>query len=70
WWLILGRVGAEPVDSFTMLRNEVRSRVAPLIHGWDTDRVTPRNTALKYADAHLAQHREAEQAGQVQLAIP
>lgn len=70
WWLILGRVGAEPVDSFTMLRNEVRSRVAPLIHAWGTDRITPRNTALEYADAHLAQHKEAEQAGRVELAIP
>lgn len=71
WWLILGRVGAEPVDSFTMLRGEVRSRVAPLIHAWGADRITPRNTALAYGDAHLEAHRAAEQTGeQVALSVP
>lgn len=71
WWLILGQVGAEPVDSFTMLRNEVRSRVAPLIHAWNADRVTPRTTALEYGDAHLEQARLAEEAGEpVALSVP
>lgn len=71
WWLILGRVGAEPVDSFTMLRNEVRSRVAPLIHAWNTERVTPRTTALAYGDAHLEQAALAEEAGEpVALSVP
>lgn len=70
WWLLLGRVGADPVDSFALVRGEMRSRVLPLVEAWSTGAVPPRATAQRMADLHCEQYRRAEEAGPLSLAIP
>lgn len=49
WWLLTGKVSADPQDSFSLLRSEMRTKVAELIDGWDNDRIAPRATAMKLA---------------------
>jgi glutamate dehydrogenase (NAD(P)+) len=65
WWLLLGRVNADPQSSFTLLRHEMRARIAPLISGWDSTRVPPRQQAL-----HLATRRPEPDDGRLSLTIP
>lgn len=54
WWLLLGRVGSNPADSFAMLRKEMLDRIPRLIEAWDTDRTTPRSAAVQLADKQAA----------------
>jgi len=49
WWLLLGQVGADPVDSFLRLRTEMRAKVALLLHQWNVAGVPPRWTGLELA---------------------
>lgn len=70
WWLLLGRVDADPALSFAVLREEMLSKVAPLIAAWDTDRVPPRTTALHLADWQSEQNRVAEADGRLLATIP
>ncbi|MGH3437394.1 MAG: Glu/Leu/Phe/Val dehydrogenase dimerization domain-containing protein [Sciscionella sp.] len=70
WWVLLGRVGADPVDSFTLIRNEMRSRTLPLIDSWNLDRIRPRVTALHLADLHREEYQLAESTGPTRLTIP
>lgn len=63
WWLLLGRVDADPVLSFSVLRQEMLAKIPPLIEAWDTDGVTPRDTALRLADFQTEQHLRAEADG-------
>jgi glutamate dehydrogenase (NAD(P)+) len=49
WWLLLGQVGADPVDSFLRLRTEMRAKVALLLHQWNVEGVPPRQTGLELA---------------------
>ncbi|MQA09910.1 MAG: glutamate dehydrogenase [Pseudonocardiaceae bacterium] len=51
WWLLTGKVGDDPQDSFALLHGEMRSKVAELIDAWDDDRIAPRATAMKLAHA-------------------
>lgn len=69
WWLLLGRVDADPQSSFTLLRHEMRTRIAPLISGWDTARVPPRQLALQLAD-QWTQLRPETDDGRLSLTIP
>ncbi len=63
WWLLLGRVDADPVLSFSTLRQEMLAKIPPLIEAWDNDGVTPRDTALRLADFQTEQHLRAEADG-------
>ncbi|WP_306999061.1 Glu/Leu/Phe/Val dehydrogenase dimerization domain-containing protein [Amycolatopsis thermophila] len=67
WWLLLGQVGADPVDSFHRLRTEMRSKVALLLAAWLADGVPPRTTAEELAATNRAARLAA---GDVALAIP
>ncbi|MBN9743081.1 MULTISPECIES: Glu/Leu/Phe/Val dehydrogenase dimerization domain-containing protein [unclassified Amycolatopsis] len=51
WWLLLGEVGADPADSFLRLRTEMQAKVALVLAEWHLDRVPPRVTALRQAEA-------------------
>ncbi|WP_308283000.1 Glu/Leu/Phe/Val dehydrogenase dimerization domain-containing protein [Pseudonocardia nigra] len=51
WWLLLGRVGTDPADSFGKLRTEMRANVALLLDRWGTDGVPPRHTGWELARA-------------------
>ncbi|MQA13941.1 MAG: glutamate dehydrogenase [Pseudonocardiaceae bacterium] len=70
WWLLLGRIDADPVLSFSVLRQEMMSKIPPLIEAWDTDGVPPRATALRLADWQTEQHRAAEADGHLLVTIP
>lgn len=70
WWLLLGRVDADPVLSFSVLRQEMLAKIPPLIQAWDSDGVTPRATALRLADWQTEQHRSAEANGRLLVTIP
>ena len=54
WWLLLGQVGADPVDSFHRLRTEMRSKVALLLSAWLAGGVPPRVTAEDLAATNRA----------------
>lgn len=70
WWVLLGKVGADPIDSFSLIRTEMRSRIQPLVESWNLDRIPPRITALHLADEHHAEYQLAESAGPLPLTIP
>ncbi|MGH4024126.1 MAG: Glu/Leu/Phe/Val dehydrogenase dimerization domain-containing protein [Pseudonocardiaceae bacterium] len=70
WWLLLGRVDADPALTFTALRQEMLAKMAPLISAWDTERIPPRTTALHLADRQTGAYAAAEQNGQVLVSIP
>lgn len=70
WWLLLGRVDADPALSFAVLREEMLSKIAPLIVAWDTDGVPPRTTALGIAEWQSEQNRVAEADGRLLASIP
>lgn len=70
WWLLLGKVDADPVLTFTALRQEMLAKMAPLVSAWDTERIPPRTTALQMANRHTDQYAAAEQDGQVLISIP
>ena len=59
WWLLLGEVGADPADSFLRLRTEMQAKVALVLAEWHLDRVPPRVTGLRQAQATRAA-RDAE----------
>ncbi|WP_132878236.1 Glu/Leu/Phe/Val family dehydrogenase [Tamaricihabitans halophyticus] len=67
WWLLTGKVGVDPQDSFALLHSEMRSKVAELIDAWDNDRIAPRATAMKLAHARKQLHA-TEIVGQQQTA--
>ncbi len=70
WWLLLGRVDADPVLSFSVLREEMLGKIPPLLAAWEADGTTPREAALDMADSQRERSREAEQQGQVLATIP
>jgi glutamate dehydrogenase (NAD(P)+) len=70
WWLLLGMVDADPVLTFTALRQEMLAKMAPLVSAWDTEGVPPRTTALQLANRHTDRYAAAEQDGEVLLLIP
>ncbi|WP_167108702.1 Glu/Leu/Phe/Val dehydrogenase dimerization domain-containing protein [Amycolatopsis granulosa] len=67
WWLLLGQVGADPVDSFHRLRTEMRSKVALLLSAWLADGVPPRVTAEDLAETNRAARLAA---GAAEAVIP
>ncbi|MEU0469627.1 Glu/Leu/Phe/Val dehydrogenase dimerization domain-containing protein [Amycolatopsis sp. NPDC006131] len=67
WWLLLGQVGADPVDSFHRLQTEMRSKVALLLAAWFADGIPPRTTAQELAAANRAARLAA---GDVGVTIP
>ncbi|MGH3492035.1 MAG: Glu/Leu/Phe/Val family dehydrogenase [Sciscionella sp.] len=69
WWLLLGYVGSDPADSFYRLRNEMLTKTALLMQAWDTNRDTPRATALELAATNAAARVE-EHADTEALLIP
>lgn len=70
WWLLLGRVDADPVLSFSVLREEMLAKIPPLLAAWDTDGTTPRSAALRLADRQTEQNRAAEAEGRMAVSIP
>ncbi len=70
WWLLLGRVDADPVLSFSVLRQEMLAKIPPLIEAWDSIRTTPRATALRLADWQTEYLRAAEADGDLLVSIP
>jgi glutamate dehydrogenase (NAD(P)+) len=70
WWLLLGRVDADPIRSFSVLREEMLSRIAPLLSAWDAGRITPRTTALNLADWQAQHNQDAEADGSPRITIP
>jgi glutamate dehydrogenase (NAD(P)+) len=68
WWLLLGQVGADPVDSFLRLRTEMRAKVALLLHQWNVAGVPPRWTGLELARPDRDASTRAEKPAQ--LIIP
>lgn len=70
WWLLLGRVDADPVLSFSVLREEMLSKIPPLLAAWDADGTTPRAAALRLADRQTEQNRAAEAEGRLAVSIP
>jgi glutamate dehydrogenase (NAD(P)+) len=70
WWLLLGRVDADPVLSFSVLRQEMLAKIPPLIEAWDSQRATPRATALRLADCQTQHLRAAEADGRLLVTIP
>ncbi|WP_460959961.1 Glu/Leu/Phe/Val dehydrogenase dimerization domain-containing protein [Parasphingorhabdus pacifica] len=70
WWLLLGRVDADPVLSFSVLREEMLAKIPPLIGAWDADGTTPRTAALRLADRQTEQNRVAEAEGRLLVSIP
>jgi len=67
WWLLLGQVGADPVDSFHRLQTEMRSKVALLLAAWLGDGVPPRRTAEELAETNRAARLAA---GDAPVTIP
>ncbi|GAA4615601.1 Glu/Leu/Phe/Val dehydrogenase dimerization domain-containing protein [Saccharopolyspora hordei] len=70
WWLLLGRVDADPVRSFQVLREEMLAKIPPLLAAWDAEGITPRAAALMLADERTEQNLAAEARGQGLLSIP
>ncbi|WP_263247920.1 Glu/Leu/Phe/Val family dehydrogenase [Saccharopolyspora rosea] len=70
WWLLLGRVDADPVRSFQVLREEMLAKIPPLLAAWDAEGVTPRRAALRLADDQTELNRVAEAEGRTLLSIP
>ncbi|GAA2350474.1 Glu/Leu/Phe/Val dehydrogenase dimerization domain-containing protein [Saccharopolyspora halophila] len=70
WWLLMGRVDADPVLSFQVLREEMLAKIPPLLASWDTEGHTPRDAALLMAERRTEQNRAAEEQGQALLSIP
>jgi len=70
WWLLLGRVDADPILSFSVLRDEMLAKIVPLLDAWDAEGITPRTTALNLADWQHENNVAAEAAGQTMLRIP
>lgn len=70
WWLLLGRVDADPVLSFSVLREEMLAKIPPLIAAWDAEGTTPRMAALRLADWQTEQNRVAEAEGRLLVSIP
>lgn len=70
WWLLLGRVDADPVLSFGVLREEMLGKIAPLLAAWQADGTTPREAALRMADVQQERNLAAEARGQVLASIP
>jgi glutamate dehydrogenase (NAD(P)+) len=68
WWLLLGQVGADPVESFLRLRTEMRAKVALLLHQWNVEGVPPRWTGLELARPDRNASERAEEPAQ--LIIP
>lgn len=70
WWLLLGRVDADPVLSFSVLREEMLSKIPPLLARWDVEGTTPRVAAMELAELRTEQNREAEAQGKLAVSIP
>ncbi|RRO18950.1 Glu/Leu/Phe/Val dehydrogenase [Saccharopolyspora rhizosphaerae] len=70
WWLLLGRVDADPVLSFQVLREEMLAKIPLLLQAWDAEGQTPRDAALMLAERRTEQNRAAEESGQALLSIP
>ncbi|MER7013750.1 Glu/Leu/Phe/Val dehydrogenase dimerization domain-containing protein [Saccharopolyspora sp. NPDC000359] len=70
WWLLLGRVDADPVLSFQVLREEMLAKIPPLLAAWDSEGLTPRAAALLLADQRREENLAAEARGQGLLSIP
>jgi glutamate dehydrogenase (NAD(P)+) len=70
WWLLLGRVDADPVLSFSVLREEMLAKIPPLMAAWDAEGVMPRVAALRLADWQTEQNRAAEAEGRLLASIP
>ncbi|MDT7645095.1 MAG: glutamate dehydrogenase [Pseudonocardiales bacterium] len=68
WWLLLGQVGADPVEGFLRLRTEMRAKVALLLHQWNVAGVPPRWTGLELA--RPARDASARAGKPAQLIIP
>jgi glutamate dehydrogenase (NAD(P)+) len=68
WWLLLGQVGADPVEGFLRLRTEMRAKVALLLHQWNVAGVPPRWTGLELARPDRDASARAEKPAQ--LIIP
>ncbi|MGO1167364.1 MAG: Glu/Leu/Phe/Val family dehydrogenase [Janibacter sp.] len=54
WWLLQGQVGADPQDSFTRLKSEMRSKVAVMLGEWRGTGVSPRETGRIIATTNHA----------------
>lgn len=70
WWLLLGRVDADPVLSFQVLREEMLAKIPPLLVAWDAEGLTPRAAALLLAEQRTEQNLALEARGQGLLSIP
>ncbi|GAA0536721.1 glutamate dehydrogenase [Saccharopolyspora subtropica] len=70
WWLLLGRVDADPVRSFQVLREEMLAKIPPLLAAWDTEGRTPRASALQLVEQRTERNQAAEESGQGLLSIP
>ncbi len=51
WWLLLGEVDDTPENSFDRLRTIMHSKVAQVLTAWTDERVTPRESGHRWADA-------------------
>ncbi|MFC7340097.1 Glu/Leu/Phe/Val dehydrogenase dimerization domain-containing protein [Saccharopolyspora griseoalba] len=70
WWLLMGRVDADPVLSFQVLREEMLAKIPPLLASWDAEGCTPREAALMMAEQRTEENRAAEEQGRALLSIP
>jgi glutamate dehydrogenase (NAD(P)+) len=70
WWLLLGRVDADPVRSFQVLKEEMQAKVPLLLAAWEEEGITPREAALRLAQQQVEHNRAAEEAGHELLSIP
>jgi glutamate dehydrogenase (NAD(P)+) len=70
WWLLMGRVDADPVLSFQVLREEMLAKIPPLLASWDAEGHTPREAALLMAEQRTEENRAAEEQGRALLSIP
>ncbi|MEE2033869.1 Glu/Leu/Phe/Val dehydrogenase dimerization domain-containing protein [Rhodococcus chondri] len=70
WWVLLGRVGTDPEDSFLRLRTEMLSKVALLLGQWSLDGVAPRQTAWDLAAANHSGTVSGNPAAVPALTIP
>lgn len=70
WWLLMGRVDADPVLSFQVLREEMLAKIPPLLAAWDALGQTPREAALQMAEQRTEENRAAEEQGRALLSIP
>jgi glutamate dehydrogenase (NAD(P)+) len=70
WWLLMGRVDADPVLSFSVLREEMLAKIPALLSAWDAERTTPRDSALMLVELQRARALAAEAEGQELVSIP